>query len=582
MSPLSGSVLLRRLPLCLLPLVVGAGAALWLLLVAGTPVRAVVAAPDAVEFPGCGATLQACLDTAAEGGTVVVQPGTYITSLTLSRAVSLTGVNSATVILQALSGQRVLTVTGAAVDSSVVISGLTFTGGSAVGIDCPAGCGGGILITATAQPRLDYLIVTSNTAMYRGGGLYAAGSLTLSHVHFINNTCTSSFCGGGGAAVAGMATVQNAVFWRNACTQTFCFGGGLWAESDLALTNTSFISNTAVAAGGGAFVVGAANVHGGLFEHNTCTQTDCNGGGLRIANSSLVGTRFISNTSRGNGAGLIAESDTTVQGALFEGNACLNSSCIGGGLFGHGPLTLTESLFLSNASNFAGGGAGATGPMTVQGGLFQNNICHGNTCIGGGLAVNGALALDGTQFISNTALGNGGGLAVFNGAATVVNALFARNTAWAEPGQALYLLPTSADLVHLTIVGPGLSTQAAIRIVGGNVGITNSIITSHSVGISHTLGVAWESHNLFFGNITDVQGQVTPGGGSQNGDPLFQNPASDDYHLRFDSPAIDMGVDAAVTSDVDGQVRPQGGGFDAGYDEYPELNNKTYLPLVRR
>src|SRR5688500_16873308 len=108
--------LVRRVPWCLLPLVLGAGAALWLLLVAGEPARTVRAAPNAATFPGCGATLQACLDTAAVGETVVVQPGTYITSLTLSRAVSLTGVNSTTVILQALSGQRVLTVTGAAVD----------------------------------------------------------------------------------------------------------------------------------------------------------------------------------------------------------------------------------------------------------------------------------------------------------------------------------------------------------------------------------------------------------------------------------------------------------------------------------
>ena len=58
---------------------------------------------------GCAGTLQACLDAAAPGDTIVIQPGTYLTNpLTLDHAVSLTGVSSATVLLQAVASQRVL------------------------------------------------------------------------------------------------------------------------------------------------------------------------------------------------------------------------------------------------------------------------------------------------------------------------------------------------------------------------------------------------------------------------------------------------------------------------------------------
>src|SRR6185295_1414880 len=115
-------------------------------------------------------------------------------SLTLSKAVSLTGALSSTTILHALPDTRVLTVTGAAVDSSVVISGLMFTGGYAKGGSCPTGCGGAILITGTAQPGLRSLQVVTNVADWQGGGIYAFGNLTLSDLQFISNA--TQFGGG--------------------------------------------------------------------------------------------------------------------------------------------------------------------------------------------------------------------------------------------------------------------------------------------------------------------------------------------------------------------------------------------------
>jgi len=56
------------------------------------------------------------------------------------------------------------------------------------------------------------------------------------------------------------------------------------------------------------------------------------------------------------------------------------------------------------------------------------------------------------------------------------------------------------------------------------------------------------------------------GEGNIDVDPLYVSPWN--YHLRPDSPCIDTGTDAGVYTDIDGQSRPWGAGFDMGADEF--------------
>jgi pectin methylesterase-like acyl-CoA thioesterase len=116
-------------------------------------------------------TIQAAINAASPGDTVIIPAGTYTESLTLSKAVSLTGVSSATTIIHALSNQRVLTITGATINNSVVISGVTVTGGN---LDSGLG-GGGIFITNNAQPLLQNMIIANNRASNGGGILVDFG-----------------------------------------------------------------------------------------------------------------------------------------------------------------------------------------------------------------------------------------------------------------------------------------------------------------------------------------------------------------------------------------------------------------------
>lgn len=54
-----------------------------------------------------------------------------------------------------------------------------------------------------------------------------------------------------------------------------------------------------------------------------------------------------------------------------------------------------------------------------------------------------------------------------------------------------------------------------------------------------------------------------------NADPKFVNAAGQDFHLQSSSPAIDHGTTlAAVTTDTDGVMRPQGSAYDIGAYEF--------------
>jgi hypothetical protein len=109
--------------------------------------------------------------------------------------------------------------------------------------------------------------------------------------------------------------------------------------------------------------------------------------------------------------------------------------------------------------------------------------------------------------------------------------------------------------------------------------VQDTIIASHTIALESINGTAAEDYNLFFNTITNTIG-VTSGGHSLVGDPRFVDPLHDDYHLQFGSAAIDHGIDAGVYTDLDGNPRPLGAGFDIGAYEYTAAISYTYLPIV--
>ncbi|MBN1994237.1 MAG: hypothetical protein JW953_16185 [Anaerolineae bacterium] len=110
--------------------------------------------------------------------------------------------------------------------------------------------------------------------------------------------------------------------------------------------------------------------------------------------------------------------------------------------------------------------------------------------------------------------------------------------------------------------------------------ITNTIVASYTTGIQQAGGAVTSDYNLFYNAPTSV---VTGSHSLSGTNPLFLDPAGDDYHLSTASPAIDHGQDVGVTTDLDGNSRPVGAGFDIGAYEYQSASGSAqdiYLPLI--
>jgi hypothetical protein len=201
--------------------------------------------------------------------------------------------------------------------------------------------------------------------------------------------------------------------------------------------------------------------------------------------------------------------------------------------------------------------------------------------------------LSNTAALSATAMGQGGALWVQEGSSfTLTNDLIAGNQAGGQ-GSGLWLGSyeteerTSGRLLHTTIADNGGIGQGIFVDLYASLAGTNTIIAGHedaglvvSAGSTATLeATLWHENGLDVAGV----GSIETGAINVYEAPAFVDPAAGDYHLGPGSAALDQGLDAGITNDIDGQPRP----FEApdlGADEYwpPGVLQYLYLPLVTK
>ncbi|MCB8921634.1 MAG: CSLREA domain-containing protein [Ardenticatenaceae bacterium] len=418
--------------------------------------------------------------------------------------------------------------------------------------------GGGVYIDGGTL-MADNSTINLNTAL-SGGGLYAQASAVVT----ITNSLIESndALGGPGGGIYLLEedtdtidnfTLQNSTVDGNTATTR---GGGIYGRSTsvyLEIENTDFSGNEAE--DGGAISGFSVRVTGGTFDGNSATNEGgaINGSGALRAND----VTFTNNTAMQGGA--IQAQILIANGIYVENNHATTEG--GGAYVWHSKLEIYNSEFISNTAGTDGGGlyardgGGGSSPFVISQSVFANNEATNN---GGGIFTEKEALSVGNTTISSNSAQNGGGLYIDTTAVvSATNVTIALNM----PGQDLYKVGEMV-LQNSIIYTPDLPNC--------------TLIATPIISLGNNL-----SDDASCSGLTQPTDQITP---DILLDPLADNGGNTLTHaLQAGSPAIDTGDAAACAgpwvSGVDQRGVPRiiGSACDIGAFEKGAV---IFLPTV--
>jgi parallel beta-helix repeat protein len=325
-------------------------------------------------------------------------------------------------------------------------------------------------------------------------------------------------------------------------------GGGVWGASASAfLTNCTLTGNSAASGTGG----GASGV--ALYNCTLCTNSAAYGGGATqcpLYNCSLGGNSaqygggafggtFYNCTLTGNSASYYGGGAyvSTLSNSTLTGNS---ATYYGGGVYGG---TLYNCALNSNSAGYYGGGA-------YNGDLYNCKLGGNSSADGGGAAYNTLYNCT----LSNNLAGLSGGAAY---SSTLYNCTLSTNSAANYGGGAIF-----GTLYNCTLTG-----NSAYSAGGGACTSTlcNCIAYFNTAYDGANCNIYWG------GSVNYCCTTPDPGGvGNITNAPLFIDYANGNLRLQTNSPCINAGDNAYVTTstDLDGNTRIVSGTVDIGAYEY--------------
>lgn len=276
------------------------------------------------------------------------------------------------------------------------------------------------------------------------------------------------------------------------------------------------------------------------------------GGAINVYNGNVAieGNQFVDNFAGYYGGAIYTRStfDVTIRKNTFTSNRTINGGgaiFVGNSLPGVPSIIIEDNQFISNESAY--GDAIHSDSMPV---VFTRNFIKNSP---GASAINISSAGGDPSMISNN---------------VILNSLRAVNVDNTSTGK--------HQVWNNTIVSSGYAISGASS---SKIDVVNNIIVQSYHSISLGIGEISGRNNLFYENTYNTVPLDNP---VTDQDPLFVNPANDDYHLQKGSPAIDAGADVDLLFDFDGDTRPFGSGYDIGADEFISALYLLFLPLILR
>jgi len=310
-----------------------------------------------IQVPYEVTTIQAGIDLAQPGDTVLVAPGTYtgpdnrdLDFFGKDIALIGTGGSRATVIDCAASGRGLHLTNGET--RAALVQGITIRNGY-----LPNGHGGGI--QCYSAPTFRDLVVRQCFAHYTGGIDINTGGAPLLEDCVIEDNEDSAGAGGGLSICNGSAPIlQNVVIRRNYSDGR---GGGAYiCYASPQFFGVTFEDNEAASNGGGACYNAASQAYfkDCIFIRNRARD----GGGLDTGGDPglIEDCVFIENTALETGGAICIESD---EGAIFRNCLILrNTAGAGGGVYvgeymPYPPVQFINSSFIGNECLWAAGSA---------------------------------------------------------------------------------------------------------------------------------------------------------------------------------------------------------------------------------
>jgi len=437
---------------------------------------------NVINVPEDQPTIQAGIDVASGGDTVLVQPSTYVENINYTGkniivgSLFLTTQDTTYISLTVIDGNqsgRAATFENSE-DSTSVLSGFTITNGD-----------GGICCYNNSSPSLRNLMITGNSTG-RGGGIYCHGnsSPNLKNVTMSDNLASKQ---GGGICcfVKSCPSLSNTVITGNSASGR---GGGIYCwDSSPSFVWVTIKGNSSTGRDGGGIYCNShsnANLKNVVISENSA---DFGGGiGCEFSSPSLIEVTITDNSARQYGGGIYCfGSHPSFENVIISDNKLDGAfSCLGGGIY-----CQSSSLSLKNV-------------------LISNNTVNGREySYGGGISAisNSNLSIVNITISNNTAYGgsysNGGGgiYCNYNCHPNFVNSIL-----WNNSPQEIYFDQS---------LEPNSLLVAFSDVKGGEEGVV----------INDSGTVHWPEGNI-------------------NADPLFADPENGDFHLTESSPCIEAGT----------------------------------------